>query len=128
GFRRDELIARLPAAGKAELSTAILLAFEHAPEHVLPLVRKGLSADVPIDRTETAAILTLIDAPWSRRELLSALAASDDQLKTVDIRAALLESRDRGLEQAVCEWERCNPHEATTGNFLEVDGRTIGPF
>src|SRR5207302_262536 len=73
GHRTAEVIAALAKAGGSEIGEAVLLSLEHAPGLVLPLIRKGLLADVPIDRTRVAAILALINAPWSRRELLQAL-------------------------------------------------------
>jgi hypothetical protein len=128
GYRREELLAALPLAGGGEVGEACLLALEHAPEKALVLIRRGLRADIPMDRTAVAAILALIDEPWSRRELLAALDASDDQERTADVRAALLESRDVEAHHAVVAWEQRNPHEAAAGSYLEVAGRTVGPF
>jgi hypothetical protein len=104
-YRTAEVIASLAKAGRTEVGEAVLLSLEHAPKLALPLIRKGLLADVPIDRTQVAAILTLINAPWSRRELLGALEASDDQEKTADIRAALLEFGDAQAQKVVLAWE-----------------------
>jgi len=83
---------------------------------------------VPIDRTRVAAILALINAPWSRRELLQALEASDRQEKTADARGAVLESGDGEAQRAVLAWEERNPHEDETGSYLEISGRRLGPF
>jgi hypothetical protein len=128
GHRTPEVIASLAKAGRTEVGEAVLLSLEHAPELALPLIRKGLLADVPWDRTQVAAILALIIAPWSRRELLGALRASDDQEKTADARAALLESGDEEAQRAVLAWEERNPHENETGSYLEIGGRRLGPF
>jgi hypothetical protein len=127
-YRREELLAALPAAAGTEIGEACLLALEHAPELALPLFRRALLSDIPADRNTVAAILALIDQPWSRRELLAALEASDDQEKTADARAALLECRDEEARRAVADWERRNPHEPEAGSYLEVGGRTVGPF
>jgi hypothetical protein len=127
-YRTDEILASLPQAGGTEIGEAILLALEHAPQHALPLIRKALLADIPINRTEAAAILAVIGKPWSIRELLSALESSDDQEKTADARAALLESGDEGAQQAVLAWEERNPHEKEAGSYLEIGGRRLGPF
>jgi hypothetical protein len=94
----------------------------------LPLIRKGLLADIPTNRIEVAAILALINKPWSQRELLGALSASGDQEKTADARAALLEGGNAEAERAVLEWEERNPHEKEVGSYLEVNGRRLGPF
>jgi hypothetical protein len=110
------------------MGEAVLLALEHAPELALPLIRKGLIADIPANRSKIAAILALIAKPWSRRELLAALDASDDQQKTADARAALLESGDEDAQKAVLAWEERNPHENEVGSYLEIGGRRLGPF
>jgi hypothetical protein len=128
GHHTADVIAALPRAGGTEMGEAVLLALEHAPELALPLIRKGLLADIPINRIEVAAILAVINKPWSRRELLGALSASDDQEKTADARAALVETGDAEAEKAVLEWEERNPHENEVGSYLEIDGRRLGPF
>src|SRR3954454_19865931 len=75
-----------------------------------------------------AAILALIDRPWSRRELVAALEASDDQGRTADCRAALLECHDGEARRAVRAWEGRNPHEPEAGTFLQVGDRQYGPY
>jgi hypothetical protein len=87
-----------------------------------------LLADILINRTEVAAILAVINKPWSRRELLGALSASDDQEKTADTRAALVETGDEDAQKAVLAWEERSPHENETGSYLVIDGRRCGPF
>jgi hypothetical protein len=128
GHRKAEVIAALTRADRTEIGEAVLLALEHAPELALPLIRKGLLAEVPMDRTSVASILALINSSWSKRELLGALEASDDQEKTADARAALLETGDQECEKAVLAWEEQNPHENETGSYLEINGRKLGPF
>jgi hypothetical protein len=128
GHRATEVVAALARAGRTEIGEAVLLSLEHAPELALPLIRRGLLADVPIDRTTVAAILAVIGRPWSVRELLGALEASDDQEKTADARAALLESGDEEARAAVLAWEERNPHEDEVGSYLEIGSRRLGPF
>ena len=128
GYRTEEMVAALPRAAGTALGEAVLLSLEYAPEHALPLIRRGLLADIPVNRTEVAAILALIARPWSMRELLGALQASDDQAKTADARAALLETGDPDAERAVLAWEEQNPHENEAGSYLEIGGRRLGPF
>jgi hypothetical protein len=122
------VIADLAKAGGTEIGEAVLLSLEHAPELALPLIRKGLVADVPMNRTQVAAILALINAPWCKRELLRALEVSDDQEKTDDARAALLEFGDETAQRAVLAWEVRNPHKSEIGSYLEIGGLTLGPF
>lgn len=126
--RKAEMIAALTGADRTEIGEAVLLSLEHAPELALPLIRKGLLADVPMDRMSVAAILALIGKPWSMRELLEALEACDDQEKTADARAALLETGDPEAERAVLAWEEKNPHENEAPSYLEIGGRKLGPF
>ena len=104
--------------GTLGIITSAWLRLIPAPELALPLIRKGLLADVPIDRTTVAAILALIGKPWSLRELLEALEASDDQEKTADVRAALLETGDPEAERAVREAEdRANENATLLGRM-----------
>ncbi|MBN9520168.1 hypothetical protein J0H58_16840 [bacterium] len=128
GYRTAEMTAALAKAGRTEVGEAVLLALEHAPELALPLIRRGLLSDVPMDRAEVAAILALVGKPWSVQELLGALKASDDQERTADSRAALLEAGDPQAEKAVLEWEEMDPHEPEAGSYLEIGGRRLGPF
>jgi hypothetical protein len=127
GHRREEVLAALPRAAGYEMGEACLLALEHAPELMLPLVRRALLSGVPANRTTVAAVLALIDRPWSRRELLAALAASDDEERTADCRAALMECRDEEAHRAVRAWERRNPHEPEAGTFVTIGDREFGP-
>lgn len=128
GYRKAELLPAIARAGGSDVGEGVLLALEHAPEYALPLIRKGLLADFPARRTTVAATLALIAKPWSVRELLRALEVSDDQEKTADARAALLELGDAEAEKAVLAWAAKNPHEDEPGSYLEVNGRRVGPF
>jgi len=104
-----------------------LLALEHAPELALAIFRKTLRSAVPANRTMAAAILALIDRPWSRRELIGGMESSEDQMLTADCRAALLECHDEAAHQAVKDWEARNPHEPETGTFVTIEDREFGP-
>jgi hypothetical protein len=73
---------------------------------------------VPANRTSVAAILALIDRPWSRRELLAKRERWDEQERTADCRAA---------HQAVRDWEQRNPHEPETPSFVQIGDRQYGP-
>jgi hypothetical protein len=46
----------------------------------------------------------------------------DDQQKSADARAALLESGDEDNQKAVLAWEKRNPHENEVGSYLEIGG------
>jgi hypothetical protein len=127
GYRKTEVLASLSKTGEREVGKGLLVALEHASEHALPLIRRGLLGDIPCERMTVAAVLALIAKPWSMRELLRALEASDDLEKTTAARAALLETGDPDAEKAVLAWEERNPHEEEPGHYLEIDGRKLGP-
>ncbi len=127
-YQKQALLSALEKCDGTVMGEGVLLALENAPDKVLPLVRKGLLHQIPICRTEVAAILATINQPWSRGELLRALEISDEQEMTADVRAALLETGNHEAEKAVLAWETKNPHEDETGSYLEIDGRTVGPF
>ena len=127
-FRTTEMTAALALTSGTEIGEGLLLSLEYAPEHAIRLIRKGLLSDIPCNRTTVAAVLALIARPWSIHELLRALTESDDQYKTADARAALLETGLPEAERAVLSWQAKNPHEAEPGKYLEIDGRTIGPL
>jgi hypothetical protein len=127
-YQTSELLAALPRATGPVIGEAVLAALERAPHLALPLIRKALLADIPVNRSEVAAILGLINQPWIWRELLRALETSDDQEKTADARAALLECGDEECAKAVLAWEERNPHEDEPGSYLEIGDRRVGPF
>jgi hypothetical protein len=52
----------------------------------------------------------------------------DDQQKTADARAALLESGDEDAQTAVLAWEKRYSHKNEVGSYLEIGGRRLGPF
>jgi hypothetical protein len=128
GHRREEVLSALPRAGGSEMGEACLLALEHAPEMALPLIRQTLRSGIPANRTTVAAILALIDQPWSRTELIANLDLWDTQEMTADCRAALLECHDEAAHRAVREWEERNPHQPEAPTFLQVGDREHGPF
>jgi hypothetical protein len=109
------------------MGEACLLALEHAPQFALPLIRRALCSRVPANRAEVAAVLALIDRPWSRRELIANLERFDEQEMTADCRAALLECHDGEAHRLVRQWEERNPHEPEAPTFLEIGDRQYGP-
>lgn len=127
-YRTDQVASSLTKASGTVVGEAALLSLEYAPELAISIVRSGLSSDIPMGRTQIVAILSLIQAPWCQQELLRALIASDDQAKTADIRAALVEYWGATGERAVLKWEERNPHEKEAGRYIDVGGRTRGPF
>jgi hypothetical protein len=119
-FRVEAVTAALPRGGSSFVGEAALLAMEYAPTIALDLFRQALRSPVPANRTTAAAVLALLDQPWSREELLSVLKESDEQERTSECRAALDTSRDPQARRAVAEWEERNPHEPEVGRFINV--------
>lgn len=127
-FQMKEMTASLALTDGTEIGEGLLLSLEYAPEHTMRLVQKGLLSEIPCNRTTVAAVLALIAKPWSINELLRALETCDDQEKTADARAALLETGLPEAERAVLSWQAKNPHEDEPGEYLEIGGRTVGPL
>lgn len=120
GHRAKEVAEALPSVGASLVGEAALLALEYAPQLAIPLFRRALRSDVPANRSTAAAVLALIDQPWSRAELLAVLSESDGQEATCECRAALAESRDPAARRAVEEWETRNPREAERGPWISM--------
>lgn len=119
-YRTKEIRASLSRAVGNSLGDAALLALEHDPAQALPLFRRALRSHIPATRITAAAVLALVDRPWSRRELLAVLSETDDQEATADCRAALLECHDEEARQAVAAWEEANPHEPEPGPWITM--------
>jgi hypothetical protein len=120
GHCADEMRRSLPRAAGIAVGEAALLALEHDPGRALPLFRRALRSDIPANRAMAAAILALVDRPWSRRELLAVLQESNDQEATADCRAALLECHDEEAQKAVLAWEEANPYESEPGPWITI--------
>ena len=89
----------------ADISAAILLALEHAPEQLKPVLSRGLLSRDSQNRLTAAAVLALLDCDWSRQELLAVLSVSGDHRATLECRTALRESNDSEARLAVERWE-----------------------
>jgi hypothetical protein len=124
-YLTEEMKAALPRAEGIAIGKAALLALEHDPCQALPLFRRALRSQIPANRSLAAATLALIDRPWSRRELTTALHESDDQEATSECRAALLECHDQAAHQTVEAWERANPHEPEPGPWISMSEMSL---
>jgi hypothetical protein len=129
GDEAREVIARLSEDAR-EPAEAALLALDHAPEMVLPLLRRALRSRARPHRLTAAAVLALFDRPWSRRELMDALGESGGPWTAAECLAALRESRDHGARAAADRWEAdrvtCEgrPRRGSRGYWdSSVDGR-----
>jgi hypothetical protein len=111
GHRVAEVLEALPRAGPRTSGDAALLALEHAPALALPLFREALRSSVPDTRCTAAAVLALLDEPWSRAELRAVLDESHEPKLTRECRAALASSVDPRARLAAREWEARHPRD-----------------
>ena len=108
---RKQDVARVLSRLKSQTDEAGLLLLEHAPHQALPIIRRALRDSGPIGNP-TAAVLALIDQPWSRAELLAVL--EDDVYHDLDdvlpLVLALHESHDAEARAVAETWvERYDP-------------------
>jgi hypothetical protein len=102
-YRRGECLEALAASASESCGNASILALEHAPALARVLLCRGLrSRDT---RRAAAVILGLLDVPWSRQTLASALEESDDPTATAAIRVALKGSQDGDVRSLAESWE-----------------------
>lgn len=78
------------------LDVLVELALDEAPEMLAELLPRALRARWDAYRRTTAAVLALLDTPWSRHVLGAALESTDTWCGSAQYRAALDESRDEG--------------------------------
>jgi hypothetical protein len=116
-YRAADVLGRFARARHAPLDALIPLALDHQRGACLRLLRRGLRSSQHRHRLAAAAVLALFDAPWSRRELLAALAASDCWHATRECRFALRESRDAAAREAAARWEATHPPEDFEGVY-----------
>lgn len=83
---------------------AAVFAARFQPELAVPPLRTAMAVDAG-DQPMAAAILALIDEPWSRRELTDVLDRSEDPGETFLARLALRESRDERVRRVADIWE-----------------------
>ena len=108
--RVPEVLQRIAAIGPHAGARLLTLALAFRAPAALSLVRQALRSPVALDRNESAALLAAVDLPWSRRELRSVLAESDDLLATSECRAALRRSDDPAARAAADAWDRFHPY------------------
>ena len=116
-YRTTEVIEQLVSGNSSYYKTAIELALEHAPEMLPQYLPQALRTSSRDNRLTAAAVLALLDADWSRRELQLLLDESSDQDATIECRAALRESTDPKVRKAAGEWEKLYP-ETDDANHL----------
>jgi hypothetical protein len=107
GLYVDEVIAAFSSLPDIFTSGAAILAFQHAPDLAVPLLRRALHATSPVTRADAVAILLLINEPWCAPVLAEALETSADPEGTLEWRAGLQVLEDPG--SAVRVWDASHP-------------------
>jgi hypothetical protein len=110
-YRVREALERLLGWPQPPLDAVVVLTLGHAPDRLVPLLRRALRSRMPDDRLTAAAVLALFDTDWSRRELLARLAESADEEETYECRLALRESAAAGAREAVERWQAEHPDQ-----------------
>ena len=83
-----------------------LLLLEHAPQHALPAIRRALHGTDGVSNG-VAAMLAMIDRPWSRQELVDALEGEyRDAEQALPLVVALEESHDPETRAVAEAWEQ----------------------
>ena len=103
GNLTKHVIDKLVGAGDQSLDEATLLALEYVPSVALPLIRRGLRCDIPYVHKTVAAVLGILDRPWSRRELLAVLEEAREDETIIVYATALRESDDVACREAAME-------------------------
>ncbi|MCA9007426.1 MAG: hypothetical protein KDA70_19295 [Planctomycetaceae bacterium] len=107
------------------LGEAVVLALMYQRSHALRLLRAALRSEIPNNRMIAAAVLALIDQPWSREELLSAFSESEELAQTAECRAALLETQCSQAHQIVSEWQARHPVQRESDEWMTVEEMNI---
>lgn len=104
---------------------AVELALRHASRLVPELLRQGIRSTCPSDRTVAAAVLALVDRPWSRNELVVVLRESDACEPTAECRAALRESTDPEIRAIPARWEKAHCDDPPLEQSTEQSVRQV---
>ena len=97
------------------------LTLEYFPELAVSTFRRSLRSEIPANRITAAAVLAIIDQPWSRSELLAVIRESNDHYQTMECRSALMQTHFPEGRQAVSDWETRNPPPPREGAYRTVD-------
>ncbi|MCP3101048.1 hypothetical protein LZ198_19415 [Myxococcus sp. K15C18031901] len=121
GVERERVVATTLDFARAEVVPGFngnpfdaefaLLALEQMPDHSLGLVRGALRSSTPLARQQMAAALSVLDAPWCQRELISALGdpACEDLEGQKFLQLALARSQSEWARAVASRWARRRP-------------------
>tara|TARA_R100001132_G_C3274043_1_gene96116 strand:- start:1189 stop:2718 length:1530 start_codon:yes stop_codon:yes gene_type:complete len=107
------------------LGEAVVLALEYRPSQALKLFRAALRSEIPNNRMIAAAVLALVDQPWSHQELLDAFRESDEPDQTAECRSALLETQCSQAHQVVLDWQTRHPFQRESDEWMTFEEMSI---
>jgi hypothetical protein len=114
-FQREFVIDSFDDHSTADFA---LLSLEHAPRKSKSIFHKALRSTVPRERIRAAAMLVILDQPWSYDQLIAVLSDFDDQEMTLYPRAALLASKHTEHHSIVEAWEAAHPRKPENGKYM----------
>jgi hypothetical protein len=120
GCQREWIAEALSKFPTDKLAEASILALEYAPQHALGLLRRALRSDIPYNRSAAAAVLAILDTPWSRRELMAVVQETDDPAAAAECIAGLAACHDQAAQQMVADWEERHPRHKEKGNLIPI--------
>ncbi|WP_428305463.1 DUF6896 domain-containing protein [Lacipirellula sp.] len=119
--RPGKIAKIIPTISSHCLGDLAILTLEYFPELAVSTFRRSLRSEIPCNRITAAAVLAIIDQPWSRSELLAAIRESNDHYQTMECRSALMQTHFPEGRQAVLDWETRNPPPPREGAYRTVD-------
>ena len=119
--RPGKIAKTIPSIRSQCLGDVAILTLEYFPELAVATFRRSLRSEIPCNRITAAAVLAIIDQPWSRTELLAAVRESNDHYQTMECRSALLQTHFPEGRQAVMDWEASHPPPARVGVYRTFD-------
>ena len=102
------------------LGDLAILTLEYLPDVAIDTFRRALRSVIPANRITAAAALAIIDQPWSRTELVSALSESDDAEQTCECRSALMATHSSECHEIVADWEATHPLPEGPGPYVSL--------
>src|SRR5262249_19726520 len=116
-YRVWEVLEHLRNAAEPPCGLLIGEALERAPDLLLPVLRRALRCRDPLHHEYAAAVLAVVDEPWSREELTAALEESEDWYGTWECRAALRLSQDPLARDVAARWVAAHPRQGEGDGF-----------
>ncbi|CAN0357260.1 unnamed protein product, partial [Ectocarpus sp. 4 AP-2014] len=102
------------------LGDVAILTLEFFPDVAVETFRRALRSKIPCNRITAAAVLAIIDQPWSRTELAKVLEECHDHEMTSECRSALMTTHSEEAHRRVQEWESRHPRQTEEGPYISM--------